>query len=68
MYAPRAQNPTKNSIQSTTTGKMLLNTRRYFERFDKGKQSNKIVENKKMLHRIGGGKRKLNAGFVTFKE
>lgn len=80
MYAPRAPNPTKNPSQSKPlTGKKLLNARKYYcERFNgKDKQSNKIVANKNILHRIGGsggcsssssGKRKPNAGFVTFKE
>lgn len=79
MYAPRAQsNLTKNLTQqsttttTTTTGnKKVLNTRRYC---DKGKQTNKIVDKHNvMMHRIGsigsgGGNRKPNAGFVTFKE
>lgn len=77
-YAPRAQTLTKNPITTTTTatttaittqsttGKKSLNTRRYYERFDKGSLSNKIVE-KSLMHR-NGGKRKTITGFITFKE
>lgn len=59
MYAPRAQNPTKNVIKSTTNNG---------KQYDKcNHPSNKIVI-KKLMHRIGNKQRKTKAGFVTFKE
>lgn len=65
MYAPRAQNSTKNVIVQSTISKKQLDTRKHFERFDKG--NHKIIEKLKKTQRIGN-KRKINAGFVTFKE